>query len=336
MTEEAQEGELQELLRAPPELEHRTVIPVLGLPVSFESNTARVLAAVEESFGFWRVLEKRPEWVEPKGAVVRVVVRRGREGPGHHAAIRHRLAGKGRLRLSTLGSQAFADFVRGAAAACITPPLLADVNHFRYGVLEALTFFLLSSHNRQPVHAAALERNGSALLLAGASGVGKSTVAYAGLTAGMKVLSEDVVYLQSRPALRVWGNPGFLHLPVDSRRHFPELNTKPPMLRANGKLKIAVDLRAAGGVPTRPFVETVGTCLLRRGGATPTLERLGPEDLEAALIRNLEPGFDRFATSVGPVIRRAVQQNGGWRLSLNDRPQEALPLLFRLFDALEG
>jgi hypothetical protein len=328
-------SELDRLLESHLSLRYRTVIPVLGMPVTFEADAAEVITLAEESFGAWRSLESTPEWIAPVGPTIRVVVRRGSEGSDSHASLRHDLPRQGYMTITTPGSRAIADSECNGAAAVVTETLVADRSHFRYGVLEALAFFLLSWQDRQPIHAAALSREGKAVLLAGPSGVGKSTLAYAGLRIGLQVLAEDVVYLQSRPQLRVWGTPGFLHLPPDSARYFPELAERQPTLRANGKMKIAIDVRAVGAVPPLPVVDRVTVCLLRRGGSGPGLQELAATEVEQALVTDIEPGFDMFAETIGPVVRKVVQSAMGWQLDLTDHPQTAVEYLRRVLDELD-
>jgi hypothetical protein len=57
--------------------------------------------------------------------------------------------------------------------------------------------WLLSRHGRFMVHGAAIERDGTALLLLGNSGAGKSTLAAAALDAGWDALSDDLTILES-------------------------------------------------------------------------------------------------------------------------------------------
>jgi hypothetical protein len=315
-------------------LDHSTVIPVLGIPVRFESDSVPLLEEAEAYFGVWRSLERAPEMLSPASATVRLVHRDGDEGSETRPPIKYVLPWRERLIVSTPGSLCVADAHRAEAVAFITPALLESRDHFRYGVLEALTLFVLTDLDRQPLHAAALMRDGTALLMAGPTGVGKSTLTYAGVRAGLEMLAEDAVYLQSRPKPRVWGMPGSIHLLPDAGYHFPELAERGPSLRANGKEKIAVDLRETGSLPALPVVERAGICLLARGAGGPRLESLAPAQAEAALVGSPEGGFERFAATIGAAVRRLVGQGGGWRLTLASSPQTAVPFLERMLDEL--
>ena len=319
---------------APAEAPCAATFPVFGIPTRFESNSPEVIRVAEEAFGAWSVLEREPSWIFARPVRVKVEVAPGDEGAGGRARVEVGLPRPTRMVLTTPGSRAWADAALREAAAEVTEALVRDREHFRSSVVEALTLFLLSRLDREPLHAAAVARGGAALLLAGRSGVGKSTLVYAAARSGLGVMAEDAVFLQLRP-FRVWGMPGHVHLTPASRAFFPELEGAAPTLRANGKTKIAVSLRALGAVAPRLVAERAGVCLLARGDGRPRLERLSSDEVARALTARLEPGFDHFAASIGERIR-PLAERGGWRMTLPDFPPDALPLLHEMLDALEA
>jgi hypothetical protein len=302
--------------------------PVLGVPVRYHSDSPEVLDVAEEAFGCWRGAPLAAEWTGAEPVTVRIRVEPGPDLPGAPANIRTRIREPGGLSLRSAGVRAYADIGRRRAGARITTGVLKQRAHFRYAVLEALTLWIVTGLDRQPVHAAAVVRGGTALLLAGPSGVGKSTLTYAALRAGLGVLSEDCVFLQEAPVPRVWGLPGFVHLHPDAVRWFPELHGASALVR-NGDLKIAV--RSEGVVVG---VARAGICLLARG-PRPGLERLPAAEVERAFVEKLEGGFDRFAASIGPRVRR-LAEHGGWRLTLPPSAPDAVPELVRMLDVLDA
>lgn len=317
-------------------LQHRTSLPVLGIPVSYASNAPAVIQIAERAFGGWRVLEDAPDLVDETGMKVTIVVQPGDEGTDDdHALIYHRVVGGNRLLLGSPGSIACADPERREAVAFVTAPLVADRQHFRYAVLEALTLTLLCHHDRQPLHAAALARDDAGLVLAGPSGVGKSTLVYAAARAGLRVLAEDTVHLQASPHLRIWGLPGYVHLPPETRDRFAELRSVEPTMRANGKIKIAIDLRSLGALPPLPVVSRATVCILSRSGGPARLSPLDPETAERSLTGARETGFDLFHDTIRTPVRELVA-GGAWSLELSDDPDEALPLLERLLEGLRS
>jgi hypothetical protein len=302
--------------------------PVLGVPVRFHSDSPEVLEVVEEAFGRWRGAPLAAEWVGAEPVSIRIRLVPGPELPTPPGNVGTRIYEPSGLSLRAPGVRAFADRARRRAGARITTGMLKQRAHFRYAVLEAMTLWIVAGLDRQPVHAAAVVRGGAALLLAGPSGVGKSTLTYAALRAGLGVLSEDCVFLQEAPVPRVWGLPGFVHLHPDAVRWFPELRGASALIRNNGELKLAV--RSEGPVAG---VARAGICLLARG-PRPGLERLPAAEVERAVVENLEDGFSVFAASIGPRVRR-LAEHGGWRLTLPPSPSDAVPELMRMLDALD-
>lgn len=316
-------------------LNHRTVIPVLGIPVHFASNAAEVVSVAEEAFGAWRVLEGAPHLVAASSVEITIMVQPGDEGDVEHVGFYHRVLSDRRVLYGSRGSIAYADSQRREAVGYVTPQLVADRQHFRYALLESLTMATLTPLDRQPLHAAAIMRDDAAVLLAGESGIGKSTLAYAAARAGMRVLADDTVHLQAHPGLRIWGLPGYLHLPLDARHRFPELGELTPTLLASGKTKLSVDLRLLDALPTVPVVERAALCLVSRAPGEPQLVRVEPGEAADQLLRGLEQGFDLFADTIQEPLRLLTAE-GAWRLSLPQDPVEAVSWLERLLDQLRA
>ncbi len=78
------------------------------------------------------------------------------------------------------------------------------------------------------LHAAALEVNGRALVLCGASGAGKTTLTLALAARGHRLLTEEVVWIDAHGTVR--GLPRPLHIPAESpqRARVPSTWTKLP------------------------------------------------------------------------------------------------------------
>ena len=316
-------------------LVHEATLPVLGVPVRLLSNASEVIDAFEDSLGYWRILESRADLIACGGVEGRLVVRPGDEGGHVHAPVAYRKVDWARLLVSTPGSVCLSDVERREFAGWVTTEVVRDRDHFRYNILEALIFSILSWLNRLPLHAAAVVRNGAVLLLTGPSGTGKSTLTYAAARSGLQVLTDDIVYAQLDP-MRVWGMPNFLHLPISARRHFPELADVAIRLLANGKEKLSLSLAEMGARAPLPVAERFGICVLERsdhGGVG--WEPLSRLDLERALLQELEPGFDVFRDNMAELVH-AMVEGGGWRLRLGGHPLDAVEALHALFDEVEA
>lgn len=301
---------------------------VLGIATVIEASDPMVEPAVVRAFGIWEGLP-RPRR-SPATVRVRVQVSDASEGTDAHPPVQYRLDGTHRLFAVTPGSTAMGDAAVGEAWARVSRALVAETDHFRYGFVEALVYFLLSSLDRQPFHGAALERDGRVLVLSGAPGVGKSTLAYAASLNGFRVMAEDIVWIQQRPHFRLWGATPVIHLPSDGRRWFPDLAPGPTLI-ANGRNKVVVPLGPASR-PLVPVAEAAAICVVaRRSGAT-TLTPIDREAVQQDLTTVLQAGFDRFPTTI-PAVVAALAPEGGWRLSLGAGPAEAVPLLHQILDA---
>ncbi len=297
--------------------------PVLGIPVGIDGPAA-VVDVAESSFGQWRELARFPELVERQGVTVSITVDPGLRGAGDASRgdpVGYHKVGARRLELAGSWCEGWADAELREARARVGPELLAATEQFRYLVLEAAVLFLLTGPNRFPVHASAIITRGEALLLAGSSGVGKSTLAWLAAGAGWEVLSDDIVYVQQDPRWRVWGGGSAQSwFAADAHRHIPALAERTAELRANGEAK-----RSLGRtLPMPPVTERVALCLLQRG-TEPRVAPVSEADALALMLGAPEPGFDVFpeaaAAGLRPLAARAV------RLTLGQDPGAALPFL---------
>jgi hypothetical protein len=172
-------------------------------------------------------------------------------------------------------------------------------------------------------------RDDRAVLLAGPSATGKSTLAYPAHAAGIRVLSDDRVWVQMEPHLRIWGTPGTARLTAAALSLFPELDAVGLPRTPGSRGKFTVPLKPlndwSGHTASRAVV-----CALVRGGQA-ALDRMSPASLSTVLLSQLSPGFDRFPHRVQRVVG-VLTGGGGWRLTLTDDVRKALPFLRRMLD----
>ena len=184
---------------------------------------------------------------------------------------------------------------RGYAIAFVTEALVASEVYFQKQVLDTLGLLLATQRDREPIHAGAVVWQGRAMLLAGQSKAGKSTLCYACTRAGFELMAEDVVYIQREPGLRVWGHSACVHLLADAPRFFAELSDVPVKQLPNGKAKLAAPV-----AHTRRFAEQAALCILERhpqahSEATP----LATDEALAALFAGVDEGFDLYPCARG-------------------------------------
>lgn len=279
-----------------------------GVPVVLSTDDPDLLATASAACADW--LADAPS----AGPPIEVRLELGAR-PCVEAVAEIRVEGR-RLTLAGAGiaGEADADLQR---ARCVVPSrLLGDPAAMAAEVTDTLLLFLLARSGRAPVHAAGVVLGETALVLAGPSGSGKSTLALASMARGLPILSDDTLYIQLRPGLRVWGVRRPLHVfPQDAPRF-----TDGRRLRG-GKLKAVVPL--ADGAAAR-FADKALVILLERGERL-GLERVTAEDAVAGLSR-LDPGFDLLPQESAEAAR-ALAGQGGWRLTLTRDPGAAVDLL---------
>lgn len=230
-----------------------------------------------------------------------------------------------RLTLRGRGLRAWADASKGRAHGVASARLVGDPVALAGELVDTLLLFLLTRRDRTPVHAAGLLVEGSALVLAGPSGSGKSTLTLAAMQRGVPILSDDTLYIQLQPVLRVWGFRRPLHVfPQDAPRF--TLGER----RRGGKLKAVVPLAPTALVGSA-VAERAIPLLLERGEAV-DLRRLGAAETEAGLMR-LDAGFDLLPRESARAAR-ALAGAGGWRLTLSRDPDAAIDFLMARLPSL--
>ena len=213
----------------------------------------------------------------------------------------------------------------------ITVPPSADAVRRQerlWGVPAALCF---SRRGDLPLHAAAIDVAGRALVFCGPGRFGKTTLATAFLRAGHRVLSEDLVcvrHTETGPA--VLPGPAMLRVRPDVAEHLGPIGGTRVVLRDGERVHLAMEdgLRGSGDP-----VPLAGIVILKRGLPEITLYRVEPERFLPELFSvsfNLPSDVDR-ARSFGGVVDLA----GSTPLWLLDRPLE-FATLDEVLDTVTG
>ena len=254
-------------------LPHRGEFYPLGFPVLVASNTRRVLEAAGESWGrSGKRFDERP--VEIRCLVSKSAARDIPPDPVVRA--------QGSLLVSVADAQNFAccDMVDGSAAAWVTDATAADFQYFRYHFLEAMAYCLLDTLHLVAVHAACVSLDGHGVLLAGDSGAGKSSLAYACARRGWVYTSDDSSSVLRRGDGRtVLGNSRLFRFRESAGELFPEFRGLTNIRRANGKPTIEVTTDSLPGFRTAPDSQVEHVVFLnRREGGRAALVPLSAQE----------------------------------------------------------
>ena len=281
------------------QLNYTVCFPLLGKWLEVRSNHADVLHAAERTFGHWLALPADEITTQEQ---LRVDVLVTDDAPNQSSPtdwpFKQRV--HGHTFVATLGQDILtAQLDRGYAIAFVSAALAANTTYLQKQVLDTLGLLITTQRDREPIHAGAVAWQGKALVLAGKSKVGKSTLCYACAQAGFALLAEDVIYIQRQPRLRVWGHSQCVHLLADAPRFFPELRNVPVQRLPNGKAKLA-----AAVAHTRRFAERCALCIIERWPqAHSEVQPLQRDDALTALFAGLDEGFHLY-----PRAREAAEE----------------------------
>jgi hypothetical protein len=299
-------------------------LAVLGIRMRLETNSIEVREAAIESFGTPIAPPCDPAVLHVRVEVFDESAMLPRDARGQ-IPVRHLCPDPWRLLVESEGGTAMSDPARREAVARVSRELVADRAHFRDAVLEAMTLALMATQDRHPIHAAGIVDGPRALLLVGPSGSGKSTLAYVAQRAGLGLLSDDHVWVQLEPSLRVWGRPSGVRLLPGSPHRFPELAGHRTAWRG-GKEKLHVRIE---GADRGQSADDMRVCLLRRGDTAASLRKLDARAVADGLTRRVDAGFDRYPARHELVVAE-LSRPGGWELALSDDATDAVPLLRRM------
>lgn len=223
-------------------------LPVLGADFHFRSASRALIGIAERAYA--GLPGHRLSGARPVIDVHLLLTNDVRERRRREPAPLRTTAGAGLL----CGSMDAANFALLAPAAraglvAISRRMLAHPYHARYELLEFAVFTLAARVQQLvPLHAACVAHRGRGLLLMGASGAGKTTLALECLLQGFDFVSEDSTFVAS-PRLLATGVANYLHLRPDALGFVRDpaaaawIRRAPLIRRRSGVAKLELDLR---------------------------------------------------------------------------------------------
>ncbi len=208
----------------------------------------------------------------------------------------------------------------------------------RAAPLRPALFWALSGAGRHLVHAGAVGdvRRGG-VLLAGAGGSGKTTVALAALTAGMAYVADDYLLLHSHPEPVAWNMYGTAKLDASQLARFPQL-AGGLSISADPQEdeKSVLDVQALfPGEPTCSLaIRAVVVPRIRGGSARLRRASPGAALLALAPSTTFQMPFDdgQVVGSLAALARRVP----AFALDVGDDPDELAQAIDRVLDAVAG
>ncbi len=159
------------------------------------------------------------------------------------------------------------DRLGGFAFGWVTSAAAADTAYLRYCFVEAMAYCLLEGRHALSLHAACVALEGHGMLLAGDSGAGKTSLAYACARRGWTYISDDATVVPLRGRRRmVLGDPVRFRFRSTAGELFPEFKGLDHHRRGHGKPTVEIPTSSLPDVRTG-FETHVGSVIFLNRGA---------------------------------------------------------------------
>ncbi|HEY8548736.1 MAG TPA: hypothetical protein VIL35_02170 [Vicinamibacterales bacterium] len=298
--------------------------PVLGIPLRVRSNARRAIDLAALSFAAWDSLD--PALIDRHCPVeMHVIVHDAAraEGTLWDARAPFVFRRHGPVLVAGCGDVLLTIDLEARRYVAFVPPAALDRPEWYRWHVNGMARFAMCALDRFPVHAATWIAGGTAVMIAGPAGSGKSSLTYAAFRRGLPILAEEATHVALANGRRLWGHTEQITIGEGASALFPEL---PPARRVpGGKVKHVVPLDAAASPLTHDAPVIVGVLSGRRDGA-PRLTPLPESEAQDVLTAEPEEGFDQFPELQGSVAR-AFAGVRMFRLDVGRDPDAAVGLL---------
>jgi hypothetical protein len=188
-----------------------------GFPVYLRSNNSDVIAAARESWGpFSGRFESKP-------LELRVLVSGDGAACGKSVPL-YRAQRNLLTAIADANNWAVCDLASGFGSLNLSTEVVEDSEFFRFHFLEGIVYTLLNACHILTIHAGCVAWKGTGVVLAGQSGAGKSSFAYACARRGWTYVADDASSIPFSLSTRtVLGNPQTVRFRPSALKLFPEL-----------------------------------------------------------------------------------------------------------------
>lgn len=218
-------------------LEHEQMFYPYGFPVRLRSNSTITLKAADRSWGTYR---RRHDHAPLD---IRIALSESSSPPCVEPPV---FKSQGHLLSIIADRENFAslDLSTGFAFGWATEATAQNQEYFRQCLLDVMVYPLLEVAHLITLHAACVMHRGRGVLLAGNSGAGKSSLAYACARRGWVFVSDDAsAFLRNSVDAKVIGHPQKFRFREPVSNLFPEFSHLRSTIRAYGKPTIEVNTR---------------------------------------------------------------------------------------------
>jgi hypothetical protein len=258
----------------------------IGVRLRVVTNSREVLEACRASFGGY---EAPDAGLETPLFIIRLLSDETLSAaPPWPEPVFHR---RGDIFRVSIGSdnRAKADLRDRHASGSVSPAMARDTNLLQRAFVECLALTMMTrgkGATHTYLHASAVARGKRGLVLSGPRESGKSTLACACVRRGFHIVTDDVVYLKTEPALTAWGRPWRLRLLPDCARFFPELGAAATDLKRSAGDIVEIDVREFWPGQTRVCCEPVALLFLGRSTGRSSCEPLETDEALKRLERD--------------------------------------------------
>jgi hypothetical protein len=195
------------------------------------------------------------------------------------------------------GASMLIDLRQRRVIGMFSPAMARDLSYWKCVLLPVLLGVTSASLGITPLHCACLVRDTQGLILGGAAGAGKSTLAVTLALNNFAFLSDDWTYFsRSGSATRAWGLPTPVKLLPDAIKYFPQLTEAQTSSSLNGELAYEVDPVAVFGVDRSLSCEPKWLVFVERTeGAGTFFKRISSRDAFRRFAGDLEELPDHFS-----------------------------------------